>query len=64
MQIDSIEDDFDNDASSVQFSTRSPRHRSTIAPDRARSKRRNFRKRPSPNPIRGFAHRSNKRLSW
>ena len=48
----------------ADFSTRSPRHRSLTAPDRARAKRKSFRKRAAPCPIRGIAHRRNNRLDW
>lgn len=57
-------EDFEDDTSSVNFSSRAPRHRSTAAPDRTRAKRRTFKKRLAPCPIRGMAHRRNKPLNW
>lgn len=57
-------DEFESDSYSVHFSSRGPRHRSLTAPDRARAKRRSFKKRPAPCPIRGMAHRRNKPICW
>ncbi len=53
-----------DDESSVQFSSRAPRHRSATEPDRSRAKRRNFKKRSAPCPVRGMAHRRNKPMAW
>ncbi len=52
------------DDSYVDFSSRAPRHRSVSEPDRTRAKRRNFKKRPAPCPVRGIAHRRNKPIGW
>ena len=54
----------DDDDSYVDFSSRAPRHRSTSEPDRTRAKRRSFKKRSVPCPVRGIAHRRNKPMTW
>ena len=56
-------EDYDDD-SYVHFSSRAPRHRTVTIPDRTRAKRRAFKKRHTPNPVRGIAHRRNKPISW
>lgn len=54
----------DYDDPYVHFSSRAPRHRALTEPDRTRAKRKVFKKRHAPCPIRGIAHRRNKPLSW
>lgn len=63
MNAEQFMHDYDEE-SSVQFSSRAPRHRSATEPDRSRAKRRSFKKRPAPNPVRGMAHRRNKPMAW
>ncbi len=53
-----------DDDSYVHFTSRAPRHRSSTEPDRTRAKRRNFKKRSTPCPVRGMAHRRNKPMMW
>jgi hypothetical protein len=57
-------EEFEDEPTSVNFSSQAPRHRSTSAPDRTRAKRRTFKKRSAPCPVRGMAHRRNKPISW
>lgn len=52
------------DGPAVHFSSRVPRHRALIIPDRTRARRRSFRKRKVPCPVRGFAHRRNHDVHW
>lgn len=54
----------DDDCVDVHFSTRGPRHRTSSAPDRARTKRKSFHKRRTPCPVRGMAHRRNHHMDW